>query len=677
MATTTLNTRIVLKNDTASNWSASTLKLLKGEVAIEFDPATNSAKLKVGDGNDSHTYADLPYVTMTPDEINALIAGGAVNSVSLASGSKNGTLKLTVDGQVYDNIAVKGISENSAAFHDTSYFAAASHGTHVNFSSANPAANGAASPGGSSTTTVAKSDHVHPLQTSVSGNAGTANKFSSSKTITLTGGVTGSVSTDFSSAAAIAATVTKDSHHHTNDTIDNIDASKIKSGTISIDRLPQGALERCVIVADDTARLALTTASVQTGDTVKVTSTGKMYFVIDDTKLNAEAGYTIYTAGSATAVPWSGVTGKPATFPPSAHTHTKSQITDFPASLKNPTALTISLNGTSQGAYDGSAAKSINITPSAIGAAAASHGSHVTFSTANPAANGTASPGGSATTTVAKSDHVHPLQTTVSGNAGSASKLASAQTIDGVAFNGQNAVNHYGTCATAAGTAEKAVACTNFNLTTGSRITVKFTVTNTAATPTLNVNSTGAKAIYYRGSAIGAGYLAANRTYTFIYNGTQYELVGDINTDTNTDTKVTNTLAATTKAYVTGTTTASTNTGTQVFDTGVYLDTTAGQLAATTFKGTNVIAANISGNLTGNVTGNVTGSSGSCTGNAASASTAAKLTTARSIAISGGAVGTAISFNGTADITIPITSLNTDFLRNGSNSLILDCGSAT
>lgn len=56
-------------------------------------------------------------------------------------------------------------------------------------------------------------------------------------------------------------------------------------------------------------------------------------------------------------------------------------------------------------------------------------------------------------------------------------------------------------------------------------------------------------------------------------------------TTQDTDTKVTNTLATTTKAYVTGTTSATTNTSTQVFDTGVYLDTTAGQLTATTFKG--------------------------------------------------------------------------------------------
>ena len=51
-----------------------------------------------------------------------------------------------------------------------------------------------------------------------------------------------------------------------------------------------------------------------------------------------------------------------------AHTHTKSQITDFPTSLKNPNALTVKLNGTSQGAYDGSAAKTIDVTPSSIGA---------------------------------------------------------------------------------------------------------------------------------------------------------------------------------------------------------------------------------------------------------------------------------------------------------------------
>lgn len=95
-----------------------------------------------------------------------------------------------------------------------------------------------------------------------------------------------------------------------------------------------------------------------------------------------------------------------------------------------------------------------------------------------------------------------------------------------------NHFHTYASCTTAAGTAAKTVACTGYKLVTGAEITVKFSNTNTAANPTLNVNSTGAKPIYYRGAAISAGYLAANRTYTFRYNGTQYELVGDINTNT-------------------------------------------------------------------------------------------------------------------------------------------------
>lgn len=48
-------------------------------------------------------------------------------------------------------------------------------------------------------------------------------------------------------------------------------------------------------------------------------------------------------------------------------------ISEIPTSLKNPYALTISLNGTSQGPYNGSAAKNINITPSSIGAATSYH----------------------------------------------------------------------------------------------------------------------------------------------------------------------------------------------------------------------------------------------------------------------------------------------------------------
>ena len=166
------------------------------------------------------------------------------------------------------------------------------------------------------------------------------------------------------------------------------------------------------------------------------------------------------------------------------------------------------------------------------GAGVKLNGGIMPFSTSSPKAAGTASPGTS--DTVARGDHIHPAQTAISGNAGTATKLKNKRTIDGMQFDGSANIHHYASCATAAATAEKAVTLAGFTLATGARITVRFTVTNTAANPTLNVNSTGAKPIQYRNAAISAGYLAANRVYEFVYDGAAWELVGDINTDTNT-----------------------------------------------------------------------------------------------------------------------------------------------
>ena len=135
-------------------------------------------------------------------------------------------------------------------------------------------------------------------------NAPTATKLQAARTIALSGAVTGRVSSDFGDNVTISTTLA------------NFDASKIASGTISIDRLPKAALERLVVVANDTARFALTTATAQSGDTVKVTSTGKMYLIKDESKLSREDGYEPYTASQASSVPWSGVTGKPSTFAP-------------------------------------------------------------------------------------------------------------------------------------------------------------------------------------------------------------------------------------------------------------------------------------------------------------------------------------------------------------------------
>jgi len=112
-------------------------------------------------------------------------------------------------------------------------------------------------------------------------------------------------------------------------------ASRI-TGTISIANLPPTALERLVIVADDAARLALTAGTVQNGDTVKVTTSGKMWFVVNDALLgtgSAASAFEEYTVGTAASVPWAGITGKPSAFPPEAHTQDWSTITGRPSTF--------------------------------------------------------------------------------------------------------------------------------------------------------------------------------------------------------------------------------------------------------------------------------------------------------------------------------------------------------
>lgn len=113
-------------------------------------------------------------------------------------------------------------------------------------------------------------------------------------------------------------------------------------------------------------------------------------------------------------------------------------------------------------------------------------------------------------------------------NALTATRLETARAIDGVPFDGTADIHHYTTCATAAGTAAKTAALAGFKLQTGSALRVKFANANTAAGATLNVGSTGEKPLYYQGKAVPAGLPAAGRMYTVVFNGAQYEIVGDL-----------------------------------------------------------------------------------------------------------------------------------------------------
>ena len=98
------------------------------------------------------------------------------------------------------------------------------------------------------------------------------------------------------------------------------------------------------------------------------------------------------------------------------------------------------------------------------------------------------------------------------------------------------AASAYAECSTAAATAAKvATICTDgdtsntaFTLIKGVSVQVKFTATNTASKPTLNVNGTGAKAVFYAGTNIPSDYLKANYVYTFVFDGTNWNAVGKI-----------------------------------------------------------------------------------------------------------------------------------------------------
>lgn len=186
----------------------------------------------------------------------------------------------------------------------------------------------------------AREDHRHPEQINISGNAGAADKLSSTRTFALTGAVTGSASSDLTNGVSI------------NVALSNLDASKIASGTINVDRLPNipikklpaGALERMFVAATEAAAVALVTSKgAQDGDVVQVTgNSNQMYFVVDDTATTFANIFRVFTAGSATSVPWSGVTNAPTKL--SQFTNDSGFLTSVPAASTTVTG-GIKLNG--------------------------------------------------------------------------------------------------------------------------------------------------------------------------------------------------------------------------------------------------------------------------------------------------------------------------------------------
>lgn len=214
-------------------------------------------------------------------------------------------------------------------------------------------------------TKYAREDHRHPEQVNITGNAATAttatnlasapsfikngnfikitvgNKTSTdftvpyaSKTsaaetlmygrnIILDGDVAGSTSESFNGSKNVTI----------NTTISTINAEKL-TGTIDANRLPEipiekipaAALERLFVVDSQSAAMSLT---IQEGDVVQIGSGGPMYFCVSESASTFATKFKEFTAGSATSVPWSGVTGKP-TFATVATSGSYNDLTNKP-----------------------------------------------------------------------------------------------------------------------------------------------------------------------------------------------------------------------------------------------------------------------------------------------------------------------------------------------------------
>lgn len=83
----------------------------------------------------------------------------------------------------------------------------------------------------------------------------------------------------------------------------------------------------------------------------------------------------------------------------------------------------------------------------------------------------------------------------------------------------------YGATTAASDTVAKLATIPGFTLVVGSVIGLRFRYGNTSESPTLNVNSTGAKAIYYNGYPITTYMIPTDHTALLQYNGTQWLLL--------------------------------------------------------------------------------------------------------------------------------------------------------
>lgn len=772
MATKTLNTRIALKTDTTANWAASSLVLLKGEAAFEILESGNY-KIKIGDG--VKTFKELPYTTMTPEEINSLITDGSVQSVSLASGTNNGTLKLTVDGKATDNIAVKGLG--TAAYTNTNAYATAAQGTLATNAVrkvATGSGNGTISvtTGTGAATDVAVKGLGSAAYTASNAYATAAQGTKADNAMPKAGGT-------FTGAVTLNADPTANLHPATKQYVDSKISSSIAAsdamvfkGTIGSDgtstALPTSAavgdtykvITQISINADNSYTASTETAKV--GDLVvamtkdpkwlvvpsgdEIVTTVKYSTTTSDLTTSAKSGSitlgeaatkqidsSIASGSTSTKLPtskavvdyvtWGNVQGKPSTFTPSSHTHTKDQVglgnvdntADKDKSVKYATSAGTATNVSGTAAdttvdaarhvwFSNNATetkrdyndalkynpKSNTITANITGSAASANavawdkvtGKPSTFapsSHTHTIANVT----GLQTALDGKSNNGHThddryyteteMDTKLSGKANishghSSLTLFGTNTINGTAndtvanwASKNNGVSLYNTASLLNGQPTQYGFL--FNMTNGSDEIHQIWAERNGSLQHRSGTASGIDTAW-RNILDSANYNAYTVTKTG--GGASGTWGISITGNAATASKCTGNAATATVADSAKACTGNAATATKL--------ATARKIGNASFDGSaDITLASIGAAASGH-THNYAGS----TSAGGAANSAVKLSTARAFSITGGVTATAVNFDGTGDVTLntTVTSVSTDVLFNGSNTLILDCGNA-
>ena len=703
MATKTLNTRITLKADTTANWAASTLVLLKGEQAFEITES-GAWKAKVGDG--VNTFKDLSYITMTPEEISALITSGSIQTVSLTSGTNNGTLKLTVDGVTTDNIAVKGLG--TAAYTNAGAYATAAQGTLATNAVrkvATGTANGTISvtTGTGAATNVAVKGLGSAAYTASSAYATAAQGTKADNAMPKGGGT-------FTGAVTLAADPTADLQPTTKQYVDSKISSSIAASDAMVFKGTLGtngtatALPASSVVVGDTYKVitqvtvpktnSYTGADVvaKIGDLVVAMSKDPKWIVVpsgdeivttvkystttQNLTTNAQSGAitvgeaatkqvdTSITSGTTSTklptskavadyVTWGNVAGKPSTFTPSAHTHTIANITGLQSALDGKAS-----SGHTHSSFSGEIhfsvggykdpANGISTAIKASGGIAAD-----VFYEGTTKLSDKYQPKGS----YAAASHTHTI-----------AQITNLQsTLDGKSNNGH--VHNYAGSSSPGGSANSANALAlnpatrptslNYDLTSDTyakRVTYSIASKTTAKTGTPPVDGHMLTFGWDNNDGWGSQLIVGDGSEAHLYVRGAISTIANDKKTTSWDQSWRTILDSSNYTSYTVTKTGSGASGTW----GISITGNA----ATATKATSADKATSATSAT---------TAGTCTGNSASAT---KLATARNFSISGGATAAAVSFNGTGNATLSVTSLNTDYLNNGSNTLILACGGA-